>query len=833
VIYKMIMPDISRVFCLEKYCVRYSYALLLIIPVIFILFWLIRKNFIKFMSKDEQVHFDKERKKLRKIMLVTRSLIFIFVIISISSPFILESRLVKGNPRLTILVDESNSFNLFDGSVGEELYEKIKGKIPVDLRTIGSGESSAIGNGILNNLEGGENLLVITDGSNNKGKLLGDVILFASSINSTVSTLDMKPEHNDIGVMVDGPYEVIKDTDGKFTVNVNNVGEELSYTLEITLDDEVVYSKEGKGSTVVPFTKFFSQGDFHKITAKLVNINGEDYFSQNNVYYKSVKVVQRPSVLFVTKKNSPLLSEFEKLYDVRTQNTIPTDLTNYMAVVLNDIHANEILPRIELLENYVKDEGNGLVVIGGQNSYDRGAYKEAKLIEPLLPVKIGAGEETEKSDVHVIVVVDVAGSAGKVYRPDGTIEYRETGKIIKALAASVIHSLDDKLNVGVVAVGLPDRPFVGVVSDIITLKDNKKELIDKISRVLSKEGGQSEIGGGIKQATKMLMEAGGGKNIILISDGRGRSKIPMLEDKDAVRQAATRAIKTYVVGVGTRDEQETGFLSEMAQIGDGIYWSANAQNSLKILFGEPDKDEEEYFNQLAVLDTVHFVTYNLELDAVISGYNYVIPHSHSRLLVTTNKNIPILAVGRRGLGRVVSIATDDGSKWAGEILTKGNSKMVTRSVNWAIGNLGRKKDFDVKIRDTALGKPTYVEVISKDLPKHEQLFFAKVDTNTYNAEFNADNPGFYNFLGADAAVNYNTEYANLGINKEFINLINSTGGSVFQKDDLDKIIDFVIEKSRRIKIESTNFVWPFALAALILFLIEIIIRRLWENKIFR
>ena len=827
----MIMPDVSRVFCLEKYCVRYSYALLLIIPVIFILFWLIRKNFIKFMSKDEQVHFDKERKKLRKIMLVTRSLIFIFVIISISSPFILESRLVKGNPRLTILADESNSFNLFDKSVGTELYEKINGKIPVDLRTIGSGESSAIGNGILNNLEGGENLLVITDGSNNKGKLLGDVILFASSINSTVSTLDMAVQHNDIGIVVDGPYEVIKDTDGKFTVNVNNVGEEISYTLEISLDDEIIYSKEGKGSAAVPFTKFFSQGDFHKITAKLVNINGEDYFSQNNVYYKSVKVVQRPSVLFVTKKNSPLLSEFEKLYDVRTQNTIPTELTNYMAVVLNDIHANEILPKIELLENYVKDGGNGLVVIGGQNSYDRGAYKEAKLIESLLPVKIGAGEESEKSDVQVIVVIDVSGSTTEVYGPGGQVQVRDYDKVIKALAVSVLHSLDDKLNVGVVVLGTPKSPFVGVVSDIVTLKDNKKGLIDKIARLQG--GGQSAIEGGIKQATKMLMEVGGGKNIILISDGRGLFTGPMLNAKNAVRQASARAIKTYVVGVGTKEKQETEFLYDMAMIGGGFYFPVNAQNSLKLLFGEPDEDEEEYFNQLAVLDSVHFVTYNLELDAVISGYNYVIPHSHSRLLVTTNKNIPILAVGRRGLGRVVSIATDDGSKWAGEILTKGNSKLVTRSVNWAIGNLGRKKDFDVKIRDTTLGKPTYVEVISKDLPKHEGLFFAKADTNTYNAEFNADNPGFYNFLGADAAVNYNTEYANLGIHKDFINLINSTGGSVFQKDDLDEIIDFVIEKSRRIKIESTNFVWPFALIALILFLIEIVIRRLWENKVFR
>jgi uncharacterized membrane protein len=824
----IVLPDITRVLCVNKYCVRYSYVLLLIIPVILALFWLIRKDFVRFLNKEEQQEFERERKKLRSIMLVTRSLMFILLLVAISSPFILESRLVQGNPRLTILVDGSNSFELFDKGVGKELYGRIKGKIPVDLRTIGSGESSAIGNGILSNLEGGENLLVITDGNNNEGKLLGDIIMFASSINSTVSTVDLKPVKSDVGVAIEGPYEVIKDTEGEFIVTVNSVGEDVPYTLEVSVDNEIIYSKEGRGSQTVPFTKFFSEGYFHKITAKLVNIGGDDHFKQNNIYYKTVKIVQRPSVLFVTKKSSPLLGEFERLYKVTKSSAIPNDLSAYMAVILNDIHANDILPKIDLLERYVADEGNGLVVIGGQNSYDRGSYKEAKLIEPLLPVRIGAGEETEKSDVHVVVVIDISGTTTEVTNQYGQVEVRDYDKVIKALAASVLDNLDKKLNVGIVVVGTSKAPYVGVVSDIVVLGDNKKELVDKISRL--RGGGQSAIEQGIKEATNMLMELGGGKNIILISDGRGLFKGPMLNAQNAVRQASARAIKTYVVGVGTKEKQEREFLSNIATIGNGIYFPADAGKRLRILFGEPDKDDEEFFNQLAVIDSVHFITRNLELDAVISGYNYVVPKPAARLLVATNKNIPIAAVWHFGLGRIVSIATDDGGKWAGEMLTKKNSQLLTRSVNWAIGTLGRKKDFDVRIMDTTLGRPTYVEAISKEPPKHEKLAFAKVDVNTYNAEFRPESTGFFNFLGADVAVNYNTEYLNLGINEDFINLINSTGGRIFEKDDLEGIIDFVIEKSRRIKIDSTDFVWPFALMVIVLFLVEIFIRRLWENK---
>lgn len=826
----IILPDLASVFCIGKYCVRYSYVLWIIIPIIFILIFLIRKNFVKFMNRTEQIEYVKERKKLRLYSMISRSLLFLVLLIAISSPFIMESRLVKGNPRLTILLDNSNSFQLYEKDISDELSNKLKGKIPLDVYNIGNNEVSAIGDGILNNLEGGETILVISDGNSNHGKLLGDVLLFTSSINSTVSTVNMQAINSDVNVKIEGPNELIRETLGSFKAIVNNVGKELSYTLEIKIDGEVIYSKNQKGSIEIPFEKIFYEGNYHKIEARLLNIGGDDYFTVNNVYYKSVKVVGRPKILLVTKKNTPLQGELEKIYDIDTVSSIPSDMTNYMTVILNDLHANTILPKFNQLRDYVSDDGNGLIFIGGENSYDRGSYK-GTLIETLLPVKIGAGEESEKSDVQVVVIVDVSGSTVEVYDERGNLVARDYDRVIKALAVSVLDSLDDKTNVGIVVVGSSQAPFVGVVNDIVPLGSNKETIVNKISRL--KGGGQSAIEQGIKQATKMLTNTGGGKNIILISDGRGLFKGPQNNAKDAVRQASYRAIKTYVVGVGATEKQEQDFLGDMAEIGNGHYWAANAENKLKILFGEPDKSEEDYYNKIVVFDNVHFITKELEVDAVISGYNYLVPKSASRLLVSTNKNIPMLAVWRFGLGRIVTFGTDDGGKWAGEMLSGENSRLLTRSINWAVGSLGRKKDFDVTIRDTTLGEDTSVEVISKDLPKHDELKFSKIDVNTYSGKFTPQEPGFYEFLGANVAVNYNEEYLNLGINEEFTSLITSTGGAIFEKDDIENIIDFVIEKSRRIKIDSTDIIWPFALLALVIFLIDIFIRKLWENKLVR
>ena len=144
------------------------------------------------------------------------------LILAIASPFVLETRTVPGNPRLTILIDNSSSMVMYYETIAKGLYDKLEGTMPLTLRTIATGTKSTIGDGILNNIESGDNVLVLSDGNNNYGKLLGDIMLFASNINATVSTLNFKPIKNDVGVKIEGLPELIKDTEGDFVVKVSS-----------------------------------------------------------------------------------------------------------------------------------------------------------------------------------------------------------------------------------------------------------------------------------------------------------------------------------------------------------------------------------------------------------------------------------------------------------------------------------------------------------------------------------------------------------------------------------------------------------------------------------
>ena len=811
-----IIPDYSNVFCMSKYCVRYSYVLVAIVPVLLLLFWFTRKTFVKFSNRMELEAYLKSKKTDRKVILSLRSVSVVLLMLAIASPFVLESKTVPGDPRLTILVDNSSSMALYNPNIAYELYKKLEGTIPVNIRTIATGESSAIGNGILNNIEGDDAVMAVTDGVNNEGKLLGDIMLFASSINSSVSTLKMNPVLSDVGVFIDGPPELIKDTEGDFVVKVTVVGKEIPYTLQITYDDtNLILEEEGSSSKTYAFPKKFPEGEYHKITARLIDVGESDHFKNNNVYYKSVKIVPRPKILYVTEKNSPLAANLNKIYEVDVRNSVPVDFSDYMAVIFNDIRASKINPNMDALSSYVSD-GNGILFIGGENSFDRGGYK-GTLLETLLPIKIGASEEQNKSDINVVLVIDIS---------HGTEDYVA---VEKALALSVVDSLSEKNNVGAVAFSTQAYQ----IAEIRPLRENKKDLKEKISRL--KFDGQSFFNLGISGGYGLLSKVGGSKNIIFISDGKTTYQKLKEDTLDTVRDVNAKGVKVFVVGVGTDTDSLSSdnnlFLANMAALGEGIYYKADAANKLKVQFADKDEAKgEEFYNTLIPIDTTHFITLALDnMQATISGYNYAVPKPAARLLITTQKNIPVLVVWRFGLGRVVTLTTDDGLKWAGDLLTKENSKLITKSINWAIGDLGRKKSYDVTIRDTVVGKSTNVNVISKDMPKAEELAFAKIDTNLYTALYSPKDTGYKELLGATFAVNYNDEYANLGINPEFEKLVEKTGGKTFEPDDTKGIIEFIKAKSKRLKIDSTDYRWPFAIAAMVLFLLEIGFRRYREN----
>jgi uncharacterized membrane protein len=772
------------------------WAILLFIPIILILYFVLKKKFVKIKEDPEVV---KQKKFLRRVLFFTRAAIIILLLIALAAPYHQTSKVIEGDTYVKILVDNSTSMELFESNANE-LAKALEKKLTVEVETIGEGEHSAIGDAVLNNLEPRDSILLISDGNTNAGSSLGDVALFASKLNSTINAIDLNPIHDDAGVVVIGPSKSQEGVENKFSVIINTVGTVRKIPVKVTFDGETVI-EQTTDEPILQFTKLLTPG-YHKITAQ---IQSNDYFPQNNVFHKTVKVVQRPKIFFYTENPSPMKTLLDQVYIVESGNSLPP-LNDYYALAVNNINAESLKATTDVLNEFVAD-GNGMVVIGGDNSFDRGDYKNS-LFETILPVYIAAPGKKE-GETSIVIVVDISGSTSAAFGDSTTVDME------KALALGAYRDLSVNTRLAVVAFNTKAY----LVSEPSYVYE-KQGLEDKIGRL--SHGGGTLVSGGLLKAIQMLEEMAGGKNIILISDGKTQAEAAATE---AAKLAQTMGIKIYTVGVGPTTNEE--LMQQIAQLANGIYFRATESSRLKILFGDLDEEEQQSNKMnLQILDSNHFITAGLDPKAFIYGFNNAVPKTTARMLATTSTGEPILTVWRLGLGRIAALTTDDGSDWAGDLLGKSNSNLITRTFNWAIGDPERKSQEFIEIPDTRINEPTEVIVKSKTVPKSDQGVFHKIDEDMYATTITPTQTGFQNILTATFAANYPSEYEMMGFNPELKSITESTGGKIFGKNDIDAIIQFTKTRAKRTVVTKETVRQPFIIAAIILLLIEIFIRRI-------
>ena len=249
------------------------------------------------------------------------------------------------------------------------------------------------------------------------------------------------------------------------------------------------------------------------------------------------------------------------------------------------------------------------------------------------------------------------------------------------------------------------------------------------------------------------------------------------------------------------------------------------------MLGDPeDLDKAGGRLGFTILDSNHFITQNLDTAAIIHGFNSVSPKTTARLLATTSSGDPLLAVSRLGLGRVAALATDDGAKWGGELLSKKNSKIISRILNWAIGDPERKSRSFVEAKDTRIKESTEVFVKSDIPPKAESVNFYKIDEDTFSASITPKTSGFQEVAGAQFAVNYPSEYEFVGMSDELELVVSSTGGRMYDANDINEIVENAKTKSKRAVVTKVPLLWPFILAAVLIYLLEIFIRRVMRKE---
>ena len=751
------------------------------------------------------------RRTGNKLLAASRLLIFCLIIVAAANPYFVETHIVTSEkPVLTLLDDKTGSMNIFD----PETASRLSVLTGAQLRTF-SGDATPLGDKILQYSLPGETLVVVSDGFSNQGRSLADSLALARASNATVFAISQEPIKDDASVEISGTNTAVLGGDYPFNVVVRSSGI-YSGPLSVLADDKPIYSDniEVNGSASIKISHPFLETGNHILRATIA----PDTQTVNDNYQKSVFVVPKPDVLLVSDGVSPLATDLSDLYKLTMVPKLPAQLGDYKTIIIDDQRHS---PELDRLRNYVRD-GGGLVVIGGQNSYELGGYHNSSL-EEILPVR--STPSTFEGGKTVVLVLDISFSLLSTRAADGThlLDYE------KALAMELLKSPDfQDYKVGLVVFGTKAYD----VQDPIPLSRGKSVLEERITSLSPTGTEDTYLDNGLQLAWDMQNASGGKGEVIVLSDGNlwnyeevfGRS-VDLLKDMNTT--ARMLQVQTF--------PGKTGKLDDLARLTGSDYASFVYPASLttKVQTSAEEKPPEEKpptGYPLSVANKNHYITSDLDLNATITGFNDVTPKPGAQRLVIMADGKPVLTTWRYGLGRVASLTTDDGNAWAPSLYTAENSQLISSIINWAVGD-PRPEVNRVEAEDGWQGTPMEIRINSDARPSIPGANVEKVGDKRYVATLTPDSSGIYYIGDYGIAVNYPLEYRDLGINPDFPKLILANGGKVFTEDEAKQsLIAEASRLSQRTVQERVSRRALLLLLALVIFIAEVVLRKMSEMR---
>lgn len=789
----------------------------------------IRPDFLYLLIPIFVIGFYHLRKSTKKTLILSRMIVASLLIIALAHPYTLTIHTVTDTePTITIIDDRSSSMRLFNESAADAIYEFIQDRNPtVQIRTF-SGNQTPLGDKIMQYARGDDHIILVSDGNNNYGREMADAVSVVSKTNTTIYAVDQSPVRNDVSVEIVGSKNVIIGNKNTFGIVMRQCGE-ARYELTIKIDDEIIYQSmidQREAVKVRTISHAFNTLGTHVISASIAP-EVDDHCPSNNIFYKSVYVVPKPKILLITDERSNLRDVVSDLYDVNISGS-PEFQEKYKAVVLDNRYIESLSSDdVERLRDFVST-GHGLVVVGGDKSYDRGDYLDSDF-EKMLPIKSYPSIYYGKNDV--VIVLDISGSMRDSEIVSGTgvsfLDYE------KGLAIEI---LDDKEfrddRVGVVAFG----GEAYTVSTLLYLgHDPTRESLQDTIRTIEPMGQlTTPLEDGLAMAEEMLANSAGARDVIILSDGQ---KI----DYDSSLAIATRMksknIRMHFIHVMSSPTTVLTSYEKLARAVDAYYAQTTYPKSINIETAQPEAaptptptPEGPRTYAVSISTANHFITEYLDLSANITGYNEVTQKLGAKRLVVTDEGKPIVCAWRYGLGRVVAFSTDNGNQWSSSVYTGNNSQLISSMVNWAIGDPRPKEGMIIEADDVFLGEGCDITIISDTIPNlifgGSALDISRISENTYRASIDPDEQGVYYLSDYGIAVNYQIEYLDVGMNPDMERIIQLHGGKVYNESEIGMLLSDVKRRSKRTVYEPVSYKMPFILAALALFLIEVLVRRL-------
>ncbi len=551
-------------------------------------------------------------------------------------------------------------------------------------------------------------IMLFSDGNQNAGNALREAhIAAANGVDiDTIMPQDTRTGHELMVEQIMVPPHVSKEA--QFPVRAI-VSSDIPQLVKVFLlrDGNLIATKEDvqlkAGVNVLDMPDSLSRGGVHQYSVSVVpNDPTGDTFAENNRGDAFTYVDAPGKVLLVHGKSDDNENDYltsallESKIDVETggADKIPTDLRGFMAydcIILDNVTANYMsAATMNLMAQWVRDIGGGLVLIGGDDSFGPGGYKGTP-IEEISPVEMDVKRKKHLASLALAVVVDKSGSMSELATgaPGVTkmmLANQGAVETLKLLDSS------DLANIGEVDT---EVKWMGPSDELVPMTPGNKH--STMTNTLSVEAG----GGGIfcKTALYHAYKAVTANNVSSMS----RHVIMFADVSDSEQQEdcvelATRyynmrpSVTTTVIGMGTKEDQDYAFQQAVARAGHGRHYVTNNAMELPRFFAK----DAFIASRNAFVEKKEGFTASLHTSPLLEGiigsgvpklYGYVGTTLKPRATMAANGlevDDPILAHWSIGLGKSVAFTSDASNHWSKDWVSWGSfAKFWAQTVRWA------------------------------------------------------------------------------------------------------------------------------------------------------
>ncbi|MES2439733.1 MAG: vWA domain-containing protein [Verrucomicrobiota bacterium] len=419
------------------------------------------------------------------------------------------------------------------------------------------------------------------------------------------------------------------------------------------------------GQATVEFTDRITRGGGFEYQAEIRP--EKDAHPGNNRATRWIEITGGPRIVLATRyQDDPVAKALAALdFTVETVSD-PTKLkpgliAGARAVILNNVPAHEIpTDFLKSLDFFVREQGGGLLMAGGEHSFGSGGYFQSP-IDALLPVSMELKSEHRKLAVALAIVMDRSGSMSV-----GIGGGKTKMDLANSGAANAIELLGPMDQITVFAVDSEPTKTIP-----LTRIEDKKAKLAARARSIKSAGGGIYVYQGLKAAWDELKKSPAGtRHVILFSDAND-SEEPG-DYKNLIKEMTDNAATISVIGLGTDKDSDSALLIDVAKRGNGrMFFSDQPMDIPKIFAQETVTIARSAFikDPVGAQPTGRWAEISpkpVDWFKQVDGYNLSYAREDATVsLVSKDEYLaPLVAHSRRGLGRSAAVSFPLGGEFS-------------------------------------------------------------------------------------------------------------------------------------------------------------------------